>query len=83
MARTNGKTVGKMATGCRVVRSDGRRVDFLWAALREVAVKAVALGVAGAATGGIAYAVDWLWPFADKRNRALHDIVVDSLVVND
>ncbi len=83
MARTNGKTLGKMATGCRVVRGDGRRIDFLWAAYREVLVKAVALGVAGAATGGIAYLVDLLWPAFDSKNRALHDIVVDSRVVAD
>ena len=83
MARTDGKTLGKMATGCRVVRGDGRRVDFGWAALREVVVKAAALGVAAALTGGIAYLVDLLWPFFDGRKRALHDIVVDSRVVRD
>jgi len=83
MARTDGKTLGKMATGCRVVRADGRRMDFGYAALREVVVKALALGVAGAVTGGIAYLVDILWPLVDKRNRALHDIVVDSLVIRD
>ncbi len=44
-------------------------------------VAALALGVAGAATGGIAYLVDVLWPLFDDRNRALHDIVVDSRVI--
>ncbi len=83
MARTNGQTLGKKATGCRVVRTDGRRIDFLWAVYREVLVKAIALRFAGALTGGIAYLVDLLWPFFDGRNRALHDIVVDSRVVND
>ena len=83
MARTNGKTLGKMATGCRVVRGDGRRIDFLWAAYREVGIKTVVLGVAGAVTGGIAYLVNFLWPLFDGRNRALHDIVVDSRVVKD
>ena len=83
MARTNGRTVGKMVTGIRVVRADGRRVDFLWAALREVVVKAFALGIAAALTGGLAYLVDVLWPFVDGRRRALHDIVVDSRVVRD
>ena len=83
MARTNGKTLGRMATGIRVVRADGRRVDFVWAAYREVLVKTIALGVAGAITGGIAYLVDVLWPFFDGRKRALHDIVVDSRVVRD
>ena len=83
MARTDGKTLGKMATGCRVVRTDGRRIDFGWAALREVVVKAIGLGVAAGMTGGIAYLVDVLWPFFDGRKRALHDIVVDSRVVRD
>jgi uncharacterized RDD family membrane protein YckC len=81
MAATNGKTLGKMAAGIRVVRADGRDIDFGWAALREVVVKALALGIAGAATGGIAYLVDVLWPLFDKRKRALHDIVVDSRVI--
>jgi uncharacterized RDD family membrane protein YckC len=83
MARTDGKTLGKMATGCRVIRADGRRIDFGWAALREVVVKAIGLGVAGGMTGGIAYLVDIFWPFFDGRKRALHDIVVDSRVVRD
>jgi uncharacterized RDD family membrane protein YckC len=81
MARTDGRTLGKMATGCRVVRADGRRIDFGWAALREVVVKALGLGVAASLTGGIAYLVDVLWPFFDGRKRALHDIVVDSRVI--
>jgi uncharacterized RDD family membrane protein YckC len=81
MARTNGQTPGKMVTGCRVVRADGRPVTFGWAALREVLVKGLLLGVASSLTGGIAYIVDGLWPLADGQNRALHDYVVDSRVV--
>ncbi|HEX8121593.1 MAG TPA: RDD family protein [Solirubrobacteraceae bacterium] len=83
MASTNGKTWGKSAMGCRVVRGDGRPIDVGWAAVREVAVKAIALGVAASLTGGIAYLVDILWPLVDGRKRALHDIVVDSRVVRD
>jgi uncharacterized RDD family membrane protein YckC len=82
MARTNGQTLGKMLAGCRVVRADGQRVGFWWAALREVAVKGVLLGVAASLTGGIAYLVDVLWPLPDPENRALHDYVVDSRVVH-
>lgn len=81
MARTNGQTLGKMLAGCRVVRVDGRRVTFGWAALREVAVKGLVLGIASSMTGGIAYLVDVLWPLPDPENRALHDMVVDSRVV--
>ena len=81
MARTNGQTLGKMLTGCRVVRADGRRVTFGWAVLREVLVKGLLLGVAGMITGGLAYVADGIWPFVDGQNRALHDFVVDSRVV--
>ena len=81
MAATNGQTLGKLATGCRVVRLDGQKVTFGWAALREVLVKGLLLGIAASFTGGIAYLVDGAWPFVDGENRALHDYVVDSRVV--
>jgi uncharacterized RDD family membrane protein YckC len=83
MARTNGKTVGKMVTGCRVVRGNGRPVDLLWAAYREVLIKSLAVGIVGSITAGIGYLVNFLWPLFDDRNRAVHDIVVDSVVVKD
>lgn len=81
MARTDGQTFGKMATGCRVVRTDGKKVDFMWAALREVVVKAIGFGVAGSITFGIANLLDLLWPLWDDQNRALHDMIVSSRVV--
>ena len=81
MARTNGQTLGKMATSCRVVRADGKQMDFAWAALREVVVKAIGFGIAGSITFGIANLLDYLWPLWDDQNRALHDMVVNSRVV--
>jgi uncharacterized RDD family membrane protein YckC len=81
MDRTDGQTLGKMMAGCRVVRTDGKRVEFWWAALREVVVKGLLVGIASAITGGIAWFVDVLWPIPDPENRALHDYVVDSRVV--
>jgi uncharacterized RDD family membrane protein YckC len=81
MARTNGQTLGRMVSRCRVVRANGKHVDFWWAALREVVVKGLIVGIASAITGGIAYFVDVLWPIPDSENRALHDYVVDSRVV--
>ena len=83
MARTNGKTVGRMITGIRVVRTSGEHVTFGWAMLREVAVKTLLFGVAGALTGGLAQLVDYLWPLWDEENRALHDFIVQSRVVKD
>jgi uncharacterized RDD family membrane protein YckC len=81
MAATNGQTLGRLATGIRVQRADGRPIGFWWAAYREVLMKGIVLGIAGTITGGIAYLVNFLWPIWDGQNRALHDIVVDSRVV--
>jgi uncharacterized RDD family membrane protein YckC len=83
MARTNGKTFGRMATGIRVVRANGQPMTFGFAMLREVAVKALLFGIAGALTGGLASLADVLWPLWDEENRALHDFVVDTRVIRD
>ena len=82
MARTNGQTLGKMAVGIRVVRANGRAVDFGWAFLREVVVKRLLFGVLlSSFTFGLASLLDCLWPLWDSENRALHDIIVDSRVI--
>jgi uncharacterized RDD family membrane protein YckC len=81
MARTNGRTVGRMATGIRLVRADGKPIDFGFAMLREVAVKALLFGFLGVLTGGLANLADVLWPLWDEENRALHDFVVDTRTI--
>src|SRR5918997_1628618 len=78
MARTNGKTLGRMVTNIRVVRTSGEPVTFGFAMLREVAVKAIAFNVAGAFTFGLASIIDFLWPLWDEENRALHDFIVST-----
>jgi uncharacterized RDD family membrane protein YckC len=83
MARTNGRTLGRMATGIRVVRANGQPIDFGFAMLREVVVKALLFGVAGAITGGLANLADVLWPLWEEENRALHDFVVDTRTIKD
>ena len=83
MARTNGRTLGWMATGIRVVRANGKPIDFGFAMLREVVVKAFLFGILGSMTGGLANLVDVLWPLWDEENRALHDIIVDTRVILD
>jgi uncharacterized RDD family membrane protein YckC len=70
-----------MATGCRVVRANGKPVDFGWSVMREVVVKGIVFGIAGSVTGGLANIADWLWPLFDKQDRALHDFLVDSRVI--
>jgi uncharacterized RDD family membrane protein YckC len=83
MDRTNGKTLGRMAMGIRVVRANGQPMTFGWAMLREVAVKALLFGFAGSLTFGLANLADVLWPLWDDENRALHDFIVDTRVVRD
>jgi uncharacterized RDD family membrane protein YckC len=83
MSRTNGKTLGRMALGIRVVRANGRPITFGFAMLREVAVKALLFGFAGSITFGLANLADVLWPLWDDENRALHDFVVDTRTVRD
>ena len=83
MARTNGKTLGRMAMGIRVVRANGQPMTFAWAMLREVAVKALLFGIAGSITFGLANLADVLWPLWDDENRALHDFIVDTRTVRD
>jgi len=83
MDRTNGKTLGRMAMGIRVVRASGQPMTFGWAMLREVAVKALLFGFAGSLTFGLANLADVLWPLWDDENRALHDFLVDTRTVRD
>ena len=44
MSRTNGQTVGRMATGIRVIRANGEPMTFGYAALREIVVKGLLIG---------------------------------------
>jgi len=42
----NGQTWGKQALAIRVVRDNGQAMSFGWAALREIAVKGLAVTIA-------------------------------------
>ena len=77
MARTNGRTLGRMAFGIRVVRVDGAPMDFKRAFLREVGdqVGAVLRPRRRCSRSGILPLVDVLWPLWDEQNRALHDLL--------
>ena len=74
-AGRRGQTIGKRVTGIAVRRIDGAHLS-----------KGAAFGRAGFVfllyiAGGVGVLVDGLWPLFDKRNQALHDKVVNSLVV--
>ena len=83
MARTNGKTLGRMVTNIRVVRTSGEQITFGFAMLREVVVKSLLFGIVGSFTFGLATILDVLWPLWDEENRALHDFIVSTRVVKD
>ena len=77
----NGQTLGKQLLGIRVVRTNGVPMDFTWAAIREPLVKGLGLGFASAMIPFIPYLLDALWPLWDDENRAVHDFIVDTRVV--
>jgi uncharacterized RDD family membrane protein YckC len=81
MARTNGRTLGRMVTGIRVVRANGQPITFGFAVLREVVVKTMLFGFVGSLTVGVVNVLDALWPLWDEENRALHDFVVNTRTV--
>lgn len=81
MSRTNGRTIGKMATGIRVVREDGKPVDLGFALFRELVIKNLLFSVVAVFTLGLATLLNYLWPLWDGQHRALHDQIVKSRVV--
>ncbi len=83
MARTNGRTLGRIATNIRVVRTGGEPISFGFGLLREVLVKSLLVGVVSSATFGLAWLLDILWPLWDEENRALHDFVVGTRTIVD
>ena len=77
----NGQTWGKQAVGIRVVRDSGQPMSFGWSALREIAVKGLAVSIASSILPFIPWLLDILWPLWDDENRALHDMVCSTHVV--
>jgi uncharacterized RDD family membrane protein YckC len=81
----NGQTWGKQVAGLRVIRNDGEPVDLRTALVREGLVKALP-GMVGFYSGlsclsSLFSLLDDLWPLGDKENRAIHDHVAKTHVV--
>jgi uncharacterized RDD family membrane protein YckC len=77
----NGQTWGKQVLGIRVIRDNGERMSFGWAALREIVIKGFAVGIASSIIPIIPWFLDFFWPLWDDENRALHDMIVSTHVV--
>ncbi len=77
----NGQTVGKQVVGIRVVRESGEAFTYGPAVLREFAIKYLLFGVVGGFFLAIPTLLDYLWPLWDDENRALHDMLASTRVV--
>jgi uncharacterized RDD family membrane protein YckC len=77
----NGQTWGKQAMDIRVVRDNGQTMSFGWAALREIAVKGLAVTIASSIIPFIPWFLNFFWPLWDDENRALHDMICSTHVV--
>jgi len=77
----NGQTWGKQVVGLRVVRDNGQPFTFGSAALREVVLKNLAVGIASSIIPLIPWFLNFFWPLWDDENRALHDMAASTHVV--
>jgi uncharacterized RDD family membrane protein YckC len=77
----NGQTWGKQMLGIRVVRDNGQAMSFGWAALREIAVKNLAVTIASSIIPIIPWFLNFFWPLWDDENRALHDMICSTHVI--
>jgi uncharacterized RDD family membrane protein YckC len=77
----NGQTWGKQMLGIRVIRDNGQPMGFGWGALREIGVKGLGVGIASSIIPLIPWFLNFFWPLWDDENRALHDMVASTHVV--
>ena len=78
-----GQTPGKQLVGIRVIKSSGELSGWGYTFLRELVIKGLVGGFLSGMTAGIYWVVDHLWPLFDSDRQALHDKMVDTLVVQD
>jgi uncharacterized RDD family membrane protein YckC len=79
--QNNGQTWGKQILGIRAIRDNGQPWTFGPAALREVVLKNIAVGIASSIIPLIPWFLNYFWPLWDDQNRALHDMAASSHVV--
>ena len=64
-----------------MVRDSGEPMSFGWGALREIVVKGILVGFASSIIPLLPWLLDNLWPLWDSENRAVHDMIVSTHVV--
>ena len=78
-----GQTPGKQLVGIRVIKSNGEITGWGYTFLRELVIKGLVGGFLSGMSAGIYWVVDHLWPLFDSDRQALHDKMLDTLVVQD
>ena len=74
LASLRGQTLGKWATGLRIVRQDGKPLTILSSLLRHVA---------GYPLSFLTLGLGFLLAVFNTRGRALHDLIAGTVVVLD
>jgi uncharacterized RDD family membrane protein YckC len=77
----NGQTWGKQVVGIQAVRDNGQPFTFGSAALREVVLKGLAVGIASSIIPILPWFLNFFWPLWDDENRALHDMAASTHVI--
>ena len=77
----NGQTLGKQALGIRVVRLDGKPMNYGTGALREWVARTLIFQLAAAFLFALPTLLDLLWPLWDERNQSLHDKIATTVVM--
>jgi uncharacterized RDD family membrane protein YckC len=75
LALNHGQTVGRRATGVRVINQDGAPIGLGRAFVREDVVKLLF------EVTFVIWLLSVIWPWWEPQNRALHDLVVGTRVV--
>ncbi len=78
--KRNGQTLGKQWVGVRIIRLDSQPFGWRTGLLREFVIKFVLFGFVGGFFL-IPPLLDILWPLWDDENRALHDMIASTRVV--
>jgi uncharacterized RDD family membrane protein YckC len=74
---TNGYTPGKWMLKMRVVKTDGSKISFLDALLRELVIKCIANSV----LSGFLNIGSFIWGCVTEDHKTVHDLVAKTRVV--
>lgn len=75
MTKVWGQTLGKMVFGIRVIRVDGRALDWLTVLFREVVGKFI--------SKLFGLHIGYIWSIFHPRKQSWHDVIGDTYVVYD